>query len=160
MLAREYSKGDKIFHYFAGIIPIVNMILLFTLGFDSSFKKKKNDLNKAFKCNCGIVSRKYQLTSPFNDKELKCPHCNNNNTRWNSVVDDRIFPFAPKLNTKDAISIMKEANKAKSVKKEIVNIEEYDKEVEAWEKLQLSKMEEYQCKANEIKKEIENRKFT
>ena len=139
------------------LIFLVSFTILDSRGvFDRhrDLKRELKSLNHPYKCDCGITSRKYQL---LKDDYLVCPHCERKLWECADMIDDdREFPFAPKINKKEAKRYLKNREEMKKVKKEMRNLDEYDKEIEIWQKMQLRKMEEYQRKANQIKNELDN----
>lgn len=150
------------------IIPItfVILILLFCVfmvvalstGLDDKWdylKGKKKELNQPYKCKCGIVSRKYQL---LQDETLVCNHCGNHLLIYGDrTPDDRKFPFAPEISLADTFLKIRHEKKLKKVNMELHKLSEYDKEVEAWENIQLKKLKELEVKAMQIKAELANK---
>lgn len=155
----KLSKKDIGDYAFLAIVPILNWIIgigavpnIIKYGSDGELKNCIIDLNTPYKCECGITSRKYQLVEY--GEIFKCPHCDN--SLYYSSLDcyHRKLPFAPLIKKREVLKLLsKKVNLDKIILK-MKESEEYDKELEAWQNLQLKKMEEYQRKAEEIKKEL------
>lgn len=114
------------------------------------YKKHLNEVSNCYEC--GITSRLYQLTN--NGYNNKCPHCESVNRMSYYSEDDKVYPFAPKLSEIGIIKYLLNRNKLDKIKQDLEETERIDKEIEAYEKLQLMKLKEYEEKANKIKAEL------
>lgn len=135
-----------------------------------SQEAEMDKMNKPYKCKCGIVSRRYQLSG---ENQTICSHCDfdmsvshrmsgsissfyreDMELYLNRIEDDRKFPFAPKLDEIKFLDYWNDKEKMKRIEKEKNDLIETDKELEAWQNIQLKKMEEYLQKAQEIEKRL------
>lgn len=129
-------------------------------------EKELENLNKPYKCECGIVSRKYQFKGV---RESICPHCESDldrcaTTVWTSnrirgylVEDNRKFAFAPKMTTREYLKMKKEKEEVNRLNKEMKDLEEYDNELEAYAELQMKKLKELEIKAEKIRNELNSK---
>lgn len=141
---------------------IINPLVFFEKGLSYSQEKDLESLNDPYKCSCGIVSRKHQLIGGI---KTVCPHCEKDleegsnfwradNMRYRKISDDRKFPFAPKMKASEYLKMKKEETKTNKIKKELKDLSEYDKELEAYEKIHAKKLQELKNKANEIRADL------
>lgn len=156
-LITDYSKSEIAGVLLASSIPLANWIfmIMYMYQLDNSEDSIKNyvkTLNKVRNCNkCDISSRVYQMKNNIND-DLECPHCSIKNS--SGIFPDGEYPFAPKLNRFKALKFIKNEHKIKHTKKNFKELEKYDNELVAYEKLQLKKLQEFEQKAVEIKAEL------
>lgn len=153
---KQYSKGEFIISILTSVIPIWNhatfLYILFEYSdWDDDFRRRLKHVNEALVCReCGITSRRYQLT---NNTSSECPHCHLTKG-FHGVEVSKEYPFAPKINSIDFIKWKLEKNKLDNIQKDLKETERIDKELEAYEQLQLKKLQELEIKANEIKAEL------
>ena len=134
------------------LITGVAFVAVKSIGSISKLINKADDMNETFKCKCGIVSRRYQVV---NGKRMICQHCGEVIYDYaNRIDDNRKFPFAPKMSMREVYAKEREQSKIKKVKLKMKKLQEYDKEVESWEEIQLKKLHELEAKAIEIKAEL------
>lgn len=125
-----------IFFLSDGLIKSLNSVEADIDVSDYMLKEKNNP----YKCKCGIVSRKYQMGKD-NWGCITCPHCKGHISYENKISDDRDFPFAPKISRKEIALIIAKEKELEKIEKEISNIKEYDKEIAAWERIHLEKID-------------------
>lgn len=154
----EYTRWEIFWLFILTSIPLGNYILALIepLDFEDKthlFRDYKNRLNDAYRCrDCGITSRVWQLDK--NDTYKKeCSHCNS--TRFSYYPEEEgDFPFAKRIGTISTLKRKMLINKFNNIRNKQYALEKYDDELVAYEKLQMKKLEEYQRKAEEIKKEL------
>lgn len=155
-LVSSIKKSDVIGLSVSAFIPLLNHLvyLLYLIENDGkldNFKNSKRKLNITYTCwNCNITSRYYQLK---NDNS-SCPHCGGSMRTSYTNSDNDDYPFAPRLTTMRFIKIQREKNKLNNIKMQLHSTERYDKELEAYEQLQMKKLQELETKANEIRAEL------
>lgn len=126
------SKGYIALMIFISLVPVANSALSIVNEDIHNFKR---EYNKAFKCrNCTITSRKWQVT------DSRCPHCNKELYSYNEVPSNKHYPLAKVLKGRLLYKYIDYRYKLIKAKELNNDSELYDKELEAWTKLQEDKL--------------------
>lgn len=143
-------------HYIGCLFPIIGLIFFLVYKSeenDMPFKKHLEKMNEAKRCpHCQITSRRWQLSREKSGMYL-CPKCERS-TNLYSVNADKDYPYAKRLNSREAVKLLKQEHTLEKAKRNMKELEEYDKEIQAYQDLQLQKLKEYERKAMEIKNEL------
>ena len=150
-----YAKAELIFGLFGAVVPLLNVLGLATLlTFDEFiFFDKMKDANRVKKCYaCGVSSREWQI--PTIQGEKTCPVCEKSMRYYEGMNPNGRYPLAKKLTGVKLIAHLLREAKMEEMKEKMIALTAYDKELAAYEKVQMQKMEAYHKKATETLNEL------
>lgn len=147
--AHRFSDKNELAAFIAFLsMPFFNIIFFLTwLGLgDFAFLEKIRTFNEAGKCKtCEVTSRMWQI--PNIDGEKTCPVCHSSMQNYKAMHSSGHYPFAKKLNTFGGIAYLLREAKMKKIKEKMEALTAYDQELEAYQKIQFKKMENYEQQA-------------